>query len=42
MAKYSIKCEKVYYPNPENTEKYEMIYKEYREFREYFAKRKGV
>ncbi|MBE7033979.1 MAG: ribulokinase [Ruminococcaceae bacterium] len=38
----SDKCEKVYYPNPEKTEKYETIYKEYRELSEYFTKRKGV
>lgn len=38
----SDKCEKVYYPNSENTEKYEAIYKEYKEFSEYFANRKDV
>ncbi len=34
----SDECEKVYYPNPENTEKYEELYKKYKELGEYFAK----
>ena len=36
------KCEKVYYPTPENTEKYEVIYKKYRKLSEYFAKREEI
>ena len=33
----SDKCEKVYYPNPENTEKYAQLYENYKELSEHFS-----
>ena len=36
------KSEKTYYPNPENTKKYEKIYREYVELTNYFGKANDV
>ena len=42
VKKIADKCEKIYYPNPENTCKYESLYNEYKKLSQYFGRENSV